>query len=242
MRCVLGKLIGWTALFAALSCGGKVQEGRTDAGSQTGGSGGAPLGGSGGTGGTPLADSCKEFCDKCAASDQVCLQDCQSRVSSNCGTQYRAYMQCVLQFNCSAVPCPMQTDAYSNCFFGVGGAAGAGGSSGAGGSTAHGGSGGGVGGSGASGMCESDDPNDTCSVCAASKCCAQWISCADDTGDPDAGVDKTCLDIWQCAAYCDAASFKDCVAACDGGTYNPRFNDFYTCVYVEQCPTACPID
>ena len=136
---------------------------------------------------------------------------------------------------CTVTSDTTPTDGGTGGTAGTGGAAGTGGVAGAAGAT------GGAAGAAGAATCEPGDPNAACDVCAATKCCTEWLACDADKGNPEAGWTEKCADVWVCAMACDAGTLSECIASCTTDN-NPLVNDYYTCVYVTTtggCATEC---
>ena len=126
-----------------------------------------------------------------------------------------------------------------------GGTAGTGGSAGstagAAGSTAGAAGEAGAGGSAGAATCEVTDADaaTACDLCAAQKCCAEWLACEDDTGDPPA-ITVPCKQVYECAAACDSGDYLTCLQGCDSEA-NPKVTAFYECVYLDanKCANEC---
>lgn len=214
--------------YSQCMVGGKGGSG--GAGGTGGWGGGGTGGGYGGTGGT-VTSLCDTACAKCGSGQPSCVPQCKQGMQGTCGDLYSAVVACVVDKQCDASLCQPETNAYATCInSGTGGYGGG-----------YGGSGGGWGGAGAyagsagagGASCEAADPQDVCSVCAAAKCCAEWIACEEDTGPY-----VKCADVYACAAWCDAGTFEDCLQLCSPD-YNPKVNDFYACVWIDKCATEC---
>lgn len=151
------------------------------------------------------------------------------------------------------VACTVTTeDSTSDGGTAVGGSAGTagggqgGGTAGQGGGTAGqgGGTAGTAGTAGSAGAptCEVSDPDaaGACDICAAGKCCTQFLACWDNT---------VCKGILECSNTCwadpdsGATKYSDCIDQCAGSVGYPTemdlANDYYTCLCTDTCKTEC---